>query len=109
MSMYIFISNEGFTYQPDSESIEPDIENCQVIGFSEGINSQEAFLSLVKDNEYLKETSFNEIFSLQLRSDKRTYLSLNDYKDGKGKKKREKQKSEKRLQNYSGLRKSFWG
>ena len=87
MSMYIFISNEGLTYQPDSESIEPDIENCQVIGFSEGENPQEAFLSLVKDNEYLKETSFNEIFSLQLKNEKRTYLCLNDYKNGKGKNK----------------------
>ena len=78
--MYIFISNEGFTYQPDSESIEPDIENCQVIGFSEGSNPQEAFLGLVRDNEYLKETSFNEIFSLQLNSNRKTYFNLSDLK-----------------------------
>ena len=87
MSMYIFISNEGFTYQPDSESIEPDIENCQVIGFSEGSNPQEAFLSLVKDNEYLKETSFKEIFSLQLNSNRKSYFNLSDFKNGKGKNK----------------------
>lgn len=33
---YIFITFEGFTFQPYSESDVPDIENMQVIGFSEG-------------------------------------------------------------------------
>ena len=74
---YIFISNEGFTYQPNSESIEPDIENCQVIGFSEGVNPQDAFIKLIKENEYLKETSFNEVSSIQLRNNKRTYFNMN--------------------------------
>lgn len=73
---YIFLSVEGSTYQPNSESIEPDIENCQVIGFSEGINPQDAFIKLIKENKYLKETSFNEIFSIQLKSNTRTYFNL---------------------------------
>ena len=34
MKSYIFITTEGFTYQPGSESPEPDVENCQVIGFA---------------------------------------------------------------------------
>ena len=36
MKNYMFITAEGFTCQPDSESIEPDIENLQVIGFDSG-------------------------------------------------------------------------
>lgn len=79
MYTYIFITNEGFTYQPNSDSIEPDIENCQVIGFGTGTNPQDAFMNLIKDNEYLGETSFGEVFSLQLKNCKRTYFSLKDY------------------------------
>ena len=33
MKNYIFITEEEVTYQPNSTSPEPDIENCQVIGF----------------------------------------------------------------------------
>ena len=41
---------EGHTYQPYSESIEPDIENLQVIGISEGNTSRMAFENLIKEN-----------------------------------------------------------
>ncbi|MDN5353287.1 MAG: hypothetical protein PWQ09_43 [Candidatus Cloacimonadota bacterium] len=63
---FIFISTEGFTYQPYSISIEPDIENCQVIGFSSGSNANEAFQNLVRDNKYLKDTSFDSVTCYQL-------------------------------------------
>jgi hypothetical protein len=80
VNSYIFITNEGFTYQPNSESIEPDIENCQVIGFSYGKNPQKAFRKLVEDSEYLKKTNFDEIFCLQLVDGKKSYFSLKGYK-----------------------------
>ena len=80
MNSYIFITNEGFTYQPNSESIEPDIENCQVIGFGYGKNPKEAFKKLIVDNEYLKKTKFDEIFCLQLVDEKKSYFSLKGYK-----------------------------
>lgn len=53
MKNYIFLTVEGFTYQPGSESIEPDIENLQVIGFSKGEDSENAFENLVDENQYL--------------------------------------------------------
>jgi hypothetical protein len=43
MKNYIFLTSEGYTYQPDSESSESDIKNLQVIGVSAGNNSQMAF------------------------------------------------------------------
>lgn len=43
MKSFVFITTEGFTYQPDSQSSEPDIENCQVLGYGDGKNPQEAF------------------------------------------------------------------
>ena len=66
MKNYIFLTFEGNTFQPDSESIEPDIENFQVIGISEGDNSEMAFENMIKDNSYLLETTFDEIFSYEL-------------------------------------------
>jgi hypothetical protein len=67
MKSYIFITTEGVTYQPDSESPEPDIENCQVIGFAEGNSPEGAFDNLIKENGYLLETSFDEIICFELR------------------------------------------
>jgi len=67
MKNYIFLTSEGYTYQPDSESYESDIDNLQVIGVSEGNNSKMAFKNLIKNNEYLLETKFDEIFCYELR------------------------------------------
>jgi len=47
MKSYIFITTEGDTFQPGSVSSEPDIENCQVIGFAKGIDTAQAFETLV--------------------------------------------------------------
>ncbi|MCH8518686.1 hypothetical protein LAT59_02910 [Candidatus Gracilibacteria bacterium] len=63
---FIFLSFEGFTYQPDSESTEPDIENMQVIGFSEGFSRKEAFQNLLKENEYIRDTTFDEVWCMRL-------------------------------------------
>lgn len=67
MKSFIFITTEGFTYQPNSESPEPDIENCQVIGFAEGKDLEDAFGNLISENEYLLETNFDEIIGYELR------------------------------------------
>jgi hypothetical protein len=84
MKSYIFITEEGITYQPNSTSPEPDIENCQVIGFAKGNNEDEAFKNLTKDNEYLLDTNFNEIICVELKNEgyyqKAKYFSLGEYK-----------------------------
>ncbi len=74
---YIFLTAEGFTFQPESSCIKPDIENVQVIGFANGYDAQDAFNQLLQRNPYLHETRFNEIFSMQLaESKKKTYFCL---------------------------------
>lgn len=74
---YIFLTIEGSTFQPDSTCIEPDIENIQVIGFASGNEAQDAFEQLLKENAYLVETNFDEIFSLALSgSTEKKYFSL---------------------------------
>jgi len=63
---YIFLTDEGYTFQPGSESVEPDIENLQVIGFSSGETAKKAFENLLIENSYLKQTSFNDVFCYEL-------------------------------------------
>lgn len=69
MASYVFLTSEGCTFQPGSESKEPDIENLQVIGFSEGRTADEAFMHLVDENSSPLDTSFDEIFSYRLGDD----------------------------------------
>lgn len=83
MKMYIFITNEGYTFTPNSESQEPDIENCQVIGFGRGKDAQEAFKDIITSQEYLMKTNFDKIIGLELKNEKREYFYLTDYKQVK--------------------------
>lgn len=57
MNYYIFITNEGYTYQPNTKSIEPDCDNSQVLGIAFGNNEDEAF------------KNFNELFCYKLDTD----------------------------------------
>ncbi|MCW8954193.1 MAG: hypothetical protein OQK48_04555 [Sulfurimonas sp.] len=75
---YIFITFEGFTFQPYSESDVPDIENMQVIGFSEGKDKKEAFKNLLVNQQYLKDTTFNEIIALELADEKKDIFTIDD-------------------------------
>lgn len=79
MGRYIFITDEGFTFQPGSEDCEPDIENMQVIGFGEGSNAKEAFEYLVNNNPYLKKTSFNKVSGIKIAGKARTVFYLKNY------------------------------
>ncbi|MDD2507823.1 MAG: hypothetical protein PHS78_02145 [Aliarcobacter skirrowii] len=76
MKDFIFITFEGYTFQPNSNSDIPDIENMQVVGFSKGLNSKEAFENLKIKSAYLKETTFNEIISIELKDKKFEYFNL---------------------------------
>ena len=82
MGAYIFITTEGYTYQPGSEAAEPDIENCQVLGFAKENGPEEAFNALLEDNAYLLETSFDEVVCLELKDEdyggRKRYFYLKD-------------------------------
>ncbi|MEK7079279.1 MAG: hypothetical protein AAB929_04380 [Patescibacteria group bacterium] len=80
MKSFIFITTEGYTYQPDSVSAEPDIENCQVVGFGRGENMDEAFKAMLEDGKYLLDTSFNEIIGIEIKDEEKKYYFLNDFK-----------------------------
>jgi len=78
MRNYIFYTDEGSTYQPGSESVMPDIENLQVIGFGRGESPEAAVRNMVSENGYILETAFNELIGVELRSEERTFHYLRD-------------------------------
>jgi hypothetical protein len=78
MNKYIFITTEGSTFQPNSDSYEPDIENMQVIGFGQGDSAQNALEKLTKQNEYLVDTTFDEIIAIKLANAHREYHYLSN-------------------------------
>ncbi len=78
MRYFLFITAEGRTFQPGSESIEPDIENCQVIGFAEGHTIEEACNNLIKEKPYLLETTFDEVKGFEMAGRKGKYFHLKD-------------------------------
>jgi hypothetical protein len=81
---YIFLTYEGFTFQPNSKSMEPDIENLQVLGFSKGRNSKDAFKNLLKENIYLIDTTFDRVISYELNKDYKdsiVYHSMSELKE----------------------------
>ncbi len=63
----IFLTTEGRTFSPNSESAEPDIENLQVIGFSDGNDEKEAFDGLIHENPYLLGTAFDELICIEVK------------------------------------------
>ena len=69
MDNFIFLTTEGYTFQPDSDATTPDIENMQVIGFSSGSTADEAFDNLLSTHAYLKGTLFKRVFCYKLDKD----------------------------------------
>ena len=69
MRYFIFITNEGYTYQPESNAVEPDVENCQVLGFCRGKEVNEAYKDFIAENPWLKETTFNEVIAYELKNE----------------------------------------
>ena len=76
MRKFIFITSEGFTFQPNNEDYEPDIENMQVVGFGEGDTVDNAIKFMLKENSYLRKTSFNKIIGIEIKNYKQSVLYL---------------------------------
>ena len=56
MNEYIIYTLEGYTIAPN-ESIE--VENCQVLGFANGSNMDEAVKNLLKDNPWITKAGYD--------------------------------------------------
>lgn len=69
---YIFLTFEWFT----QDSSWNEVENIQMIWISEWKTSKEAFGNLKKENEWLLDVSFNEIYCHELLNNKYEYFYL---------------------------------
>jgi len=76
MRHFIFLTQEGYTFQPNSESATPDIENLQVLGIASGTDEQNAFDNFIKENEYLLDTDYEDVAAMELKNEKHYYFSL---------------------------------
>ena len=73
---FIFYTTEGCTFQPNSESDMPNVENCQILGWGKGSTSQKAFNDFIKDNPYLKTLRFNKVIGIEIKNEKTYHFNL---------------------------------
>jgi hypothetical protein len=66
MKNYIFISSEGYTYSPSATDSEPDVENCQVLGFGVGADKESAFKYFIDNNQQLENLGFENVVCYEL-------------------------------------------
>ena len=76
MRSFIFITKEGITYQPDSCAEQPDVENCQVVGFGKGVEVTEAIENFLMVNPWIMDTTFNQVMVYELKVDEILYPKL---------------------------------
>lgn len=72
MKKFIFLADEGSTQTPENE----DIENLQVLGWSDGDSLESALSNLNIENPYLKEAGFSKTIAMELKNNNQTFLSL---------------------------------
>lgn len=70
LKYFIFLTDEGYTFQPESDFVESEMDNLQVLGFSEGLNINEAIEKFIQENELLNELNFDNVLVFELISDK---------------------------------------
>ena len=73
---FIFLTFEWYTYQPDSISSEPDIDNIQMIWIWEWKTKEDAFEDLKNNNDWLLKTNFNELYCHELKDSNFNYFYL---------------------------------
>lgn len=72
MNNYVFISNEGTTYQPDGSFIE----NSQVVGYGYGDTVDDALNNMIAESSYLINNSFRELLAIEIKNDEFIPVSI---------------------------------
>ena len=66
MNSYIFLTDEGYTFQPETEDEPVVIDSLQTIGTSRGTDAMDAYRNLLAENPHLQERKFEKIFCYQV-------------------------------------------
>jgi hypothetical protein len=69
MNSYIFLTDEGYTFQPETGDEPMEIENLRVIGTAQGADANTAYRNLLAENPHLQPRTFQRIFCYQLEKD----------------------------------------
>jgi hypothetical protein len=66
MNSYIFLTDEGYTFQPEPGAEPIEIENLRVIGTARGEDANTAYRNLLAENPNIDPATFQRIFCYQL-------------------------------------------
>jgi hypothetical protein len=66
MNSYIFLIDEGYTFQPETEDKPVVIDSLQTIGTAQGPDAMTAYRNLLAENPQLQERKFEKIFCYQV-------------------------------------------
>ena len=66
MNNYIFLTDEGYTFQPETEEEPVVIDSLQTIGTAKGTDAMDAYRNLLAENPQLQERRFEKIFCYQV-------------------------------------------
>ena len=80
MKNFIFINPETLTYQPNTDSPEPDFEDMRAMVFGPGQTMEEALRDILELNENLEGGKPGQTLRLDIRNENRKYFHLKDYK-----------------------------
>lgn len=65
MNSYIFLTDEGYTFQPETEEQPVEIDSLQMLGTAQGEDAMDAYRNLLAKNPHLREKRFERIFCYQ--------------------------------------------
>jgi hypothetical protein len=65
MNSYIFLTDEGYTFQPETEEQPVEIDSLQMIGTAQGSDAMDAYRNLLSASPHLQEKRFERIFCYQ--------------------------------------------
>jgi hypothetical protein len=80
MKKYIFITPEGLTYKPNSDSPNPDFVNLQIFDFYRGSSVQDTLSDLIEFNVNPVENRADGPYSLRIESNNRRNLWLREHR-----------------------------
>ncbi len=80
MDKFYYISPETFTYQPNTDSPEPDLEAMRLLGFDSGQTIEDALKDILELNEDMEATRPDQTFHLDFKNEHRKYFRLKEYK-----------------------------
>lgn len=66
MNTYMFLADEGYTFQPETEAEPVEIESLQMIGTAKGSDAMDAYRNLLAENPHLQEKRFEKVFCYQV-------------------------------------------